>query len=155
MIYNPHLYLNNFNLDPKEELTGYINGEKASDLEERSARALAKLEIPFDFRSRISPMSGLTDAHENIMGEVEIDFLCMYYGKIYPINIQGEISHFFASWQRTRDEQKEAKINKALEPYKAHPLILLPYWRLSTQILADQTFRLGFGNGWAVKFYED
>ncbi|MFA6271341.1 MAG: hypothetical protein WC657_09145 [Candidatus Paceibacterota bacterium] len=155
MIYNPHLYLTNFNLDPKEELTGYVSGQKASDLEERSARALTKLEIDYTFRARISPLSGLTEAHENIVGEVEIDFLCMYYGKIYPVNIQGEISHFYASWQRVEDDEKEAKINKALEPYKAHPLVLLPYWRLSTQLLANQTFRLGFTSGWLTKFYED
>lgn len=138
-----------------EQLTGMVNGQAASDLEERVAIALSKLQIPFQFRARINPLVGLTEERQNVVGEVEIDFLCDFLGRLYPINVDGEISHFFMASQRTKDEQKTAKINAALKVYNAHPLIRLPYTILQTQEEADRTIKYGFLNGFPQAYYEE
>lgn len=140
-------------VDARESLTGKVNGEDASDIEERSARALSKLQIPFSFRARINPLVGITQERQNIVGEVEIDFLAEYLGKLYPINIAGEISHFFTASQQIRDAFKEAKINAALTAMNAHPLIVVPFVNLKTQEEADRLFRYGFMNGFPQEMF--
>ena len=140
-------------LDTRESLTGKVNGEDASDIEERAARALSKLQIPFSFRARINPLAGVTQERQNIIGEVEIDFLADYYSKLYPINIAGEISHFFTKAQAVKDERKEIKINTALAPLNAHPLIVIPFVHLTDQESADRLIRYGFMNGWPQEMF--
>lgn len=140
-------------VNANEVLTGFVNGQKASDIEERFAVALMKLQIPFTFRARINPLVGLTEDRENIIGEVEIDFMCEYLGRIYVFNIQGEISHFFTASQQIVDQKKEAKIDAALKVYNAHPLIKIPFTLLRTQEQADRLARSGFMNGWPQQSY--
>src|SRR5688572_10238015 len=58
----------------QEIITGQINGEKASDLEERVANSLSKFEIPFEFRARITSQAlgrqRLTSSRANVRGEI-------------------------------------------------------------------------------------
>jgi len=134
--------------DPSETLTGTVQGKKASDIEERWARAVQKLpDWSYGFRQRISPLthkvSGLI---RNLPLELEIDFLMQRGEQIIPILIQGEIGHFYAAWQRTVDEQKKVAIDQALQAYNAQPTLWIPsntndLWRLSTQAFADQYAR--------------
>ena len=140
-------------VDAEESLSGKVMGKDASDIEERSAMALSKLQIPYTFRARINPLIGITEERQNIIGEVEIDFLCDYFGKLYPINIAGEISHFFTAAQQTRDMKKEAKINAALAAFNAHPLVVVPFTQLKTQAETDRLFRYGFMNGFPQEMF--
>ena len=81
-----------------EALTGAVQGKKASDIEERSARAID--EIPdwsYTFLVRISPLTGrLTQTFRNLAGEYEIDFMASRGNELLPILIDGEVSHFLA-----------------------------------------------------------
>ena len=67
--------------DNDEHLTGFIGDMQASDLEERYFRALAKYEIPSQFRVRITPLLNgrkrLTTNFANVRGEVEIDHIAV------------------------------------------------------------------------------
>lgn len=142
-------------VNQEESLSGLVQRKPASDIEERTAISLSKMQIPFTFQARINPLAGLTEMKENLPGEVEIDFLTEYLGRLYPLNIQGEISHFFAAWQRDRDVKKKIRIDSALSAYKAHELILVPFTKLRTQDDADRFYRYGFMNGWPSEFYEE
>ena len=133
------------NLYPSETeaLTGLVQEKNASDLEERSARALNKLpDWSYIFRIRISPLTGeLTQSFRNIAGEYEIGFLCTRGSQMRPILVDGEVSHFMAQWQKDVDLEREIIINKALKKYGAHPAVRIPYWELSDQRRADTVFR--------------
>ena len=126
------------NLD--ENLTHVVQGKKASDLEERFAKAVDRLsDWTYEFRVRINPLSHkLTSAVTNLPEELEIDFLCIRGATMIPILIQGEIGHFHTAWQRAIDEQKEASINSVMRNYHALPVMKVPernidLWRLATQ----------------------
>jgi len=134
---------NLFPTDDAENLTGAIDDKPASDIEERASRAIDK--IPgwsYTFRIRISPLTGrLTERFQNIAGEYEIDFLCTRGNEMKPILVDGEVSHFLASWQKVQDEQKETMINAALKKYGAHSVQRIEFWRLADQKRADITLR--------------
>jgi hypothetical protein len=149
---NPPYLRKIYFVNADEVLSGKVHGQSASDLEERSARALTRYEIPFSFRRRISPVEGLTGKKENLLGEVEIDFFTEFRSVIYPININGEIAHYYAAWQKEKDALKEIRINAALVPYRAQPLIIIPFTLLRTQEDTDRLFRWNFLNGWPMKF---
>lgn len=95
----------------KEVLTGFIDGMKASDLEERMNNSFAALKVGATFRQRISSMlSGsrrLQKTMKNLPGEVEIDLL-LDYSPVIPVFIDGQISHFMSYWQRDKDREKVA-----------------------------------------------
>lgn len=126
----------------EEELTGVVQNLKASDIEERSARAIDKTEWQYQFRVRISPLTGgLTDVIRNLPNEFEIDFLASRGKSIQPILIDGEVSHFLAQWQKLQDEIRESTINNSLKQYGALPVVRVPFWELDTQARADRYFR--------------
>ena len=127
----------------KEVLTGIVQEKKASDIEERSAKAIDKLlDWEYTFLVRISPLSGrVTETFRNLPGEFEIDFLCQRGAELFPILIDGEVSHFLAQWQKLQDEEREAVINDSLKKYGALPVVRVPFWEVSTQEKADRYFR--------------
>ena len=126
-----------------EVLTGVIQEKKASDIEERSARAMDKIpEWNYTFLVRISPLTGqLTQTFRNLPGEYEIDFLAVRGNEMASILIDGEVSHFLAQWQKIQDEEREAVINSVLKKYGARPVARVPYYELDTQSRADRLFR--------------
>lgn len=126
-----------------EVLTGVVQNKKASDLEERTARALDKIpDWDYTFLVRISPLTGrLTQAFRNLPGEFEIDFLAQRGHGLFPILIDGEVSHFLASWQKLQDEIRETTINEALKIYGARPVQRVPFYELPDQEHADRYFR--------------
>jgi len=126
-----------------EVLVGFVQDKKASDIEERAARAIDKLlDWNYTFLVRISPLSGrLTETFHNLPGEFEIDFLCQRGAELWPILIDGEVSHFLAEWQKYVDEEREAVINDSLKRYGALPVKRVEYWQLETQEKADRYFR--------------
>lgn len=143
---SPHLYKKVYYENEGEFLSGEINGEDASDIEERFYRALGKRSIPSIYRLRINPLLGLTRTRENIIGELEIDFFCAWMGSLYPILIDGEIAHFAAMWQIEADAQKTVEINNALKEYNALPAMRIPFWKLATQSAADNAVSEIFDN---------
>lgn len=72
--------------DSVEVLDRVVRGQKASDIEERLARALDKNGVGFDFqRSFLSP--------RNTQGEYRLDFLVEFDGLSYAIQPDGEYAH--------------------------------------------------------------
>lgn len=124
-----------------ETFTGQVQGKKASDLEERFARALQKRGISFTFRLRLSPLFGLTEVMRNDPGEIEIDMLAQHRGELVPIQIDGQIAHFYAAWQRDVDMAKDASVNHALEAYGARKVIRLKYDQIWTSKQCDNVVR--------------
>lgn len=129
----------------KEVLTGIVQGMKASDLEERVARALGRLEIPFQFRARISSAAlgqrRLTTKFANIRGEIEVDMLCQRDGLVTPIFVDGQIAHYFTPYQAEVDKTKTDATNEFGARLGWKPSVRLPFWRLTSQDLADRTVR--------------
>jgi len=74
------------NGDEPEVLAGEVMGMKASAPEERMARALGKVQAPFEFRYTLGAPRGLP-------GWFEIDFLVEKNGMVYPIEIDTEFTH--------------------------------------------------------------
>ena len=133
-----------------EVFTGSVQGMKASDIEERFARSLSKLEIAFMFRYRISSfLTGnqyLTQRRQNEKGEVEIDFLIE--GKP-PIFIDGQIGHFYTEWQADEDVIKSNITDEFMSTLGFPPSVRIPFWKLATQEMSDQTAR-EFSGDWVA-----
>jgi len=128
--------------NPGEVLTGEVQNKRATDIEERAARAIDKTDWDYRFRVRISPQAGgLTEEWQNLPGEYEIDFLLYRGNTIWPILIDGEVSHFLALWQKVQDEQRESVINAALRKYGATPVKRVEFWWLADQAKANRFFR--------------
>jgi hypothetical protein len=129
----------------QEVLSGEINGDKASDLEERSARSMSKMNIPIEFRVRITSEAlgnqRLTKSRANIKGEIEIDFLAEYNGQVTPIFVDGEIAHFMTPHQADIDKQKADLANEFGERFGWRPAVRVPFWKLIDQDMADRTYR--------------
>lgn len=121
---------------PKETFTKVIQGKKASDLEERFARALDKLGYGYTFRYQISQFGG-SENLVNTTGTVEVDFLVSKNGLLQPVQVDGEIAHYKAAWQREKDAQKDLKANEFFQQYGALPLVRIPFWDLDTQDRAN------------------
>lgn len=136
---SPRVFFGN----PDETLTGVVQSIKASDIEERSARALDKLaEWKYYFRWRIDPITGrLSPQFSNLAGEVEIDFVTVRGTEVKAILVDGEISHFMALWQRVQDEEKTEKINEYMRKIGQGDAVRVPFWKLSTQEQADRYYR--------------
>jgi len=129
----------------QEQLTGQINDMHASDLEERSFRSLNKLEIPSQFRVRITSealgQQRLTHTFANIRGEVEIDFLCEHNGQTTPVFVDGSIAHFQTAYQADVDKAKADLTNEFGKQFGWREAVRVPFWKLIDQDMADRTYR--------------
>jgi hypothetical protein len=138
----------------QETFSGLVQGIKASDLEERTARSLSKMELGFEFRFRISSaLQGkqkLSRQFLNDTGEVEIDFIVSANGGTTPIFIDGQIGHFFTDYQADKDAVKTNVTNEFGESMGWRPSVRVPFWKLTDQDLADKTFREMFSGEYVV-----
>ena len=114
-------------INDAEMLVGEIQGMRASDLEERFARALDKAGLEYEFRAPFI-------AGRNLPGEIEVDFL-VQDGAPQPIQIDGAFTHKSAE-QREEDAVKDAILNAHLSGW-ALPVIRLPDTRLDNQAEAN------------------
>ena len=115
-----------------ETFVGEINGLPASDLEERSARSIAKLGGSYEFRVPFV-------AGRNLPGEAELDFMVDYNGVYQPAQVDGGFSHKAAA-QKAEDAVKDAVIDAILgDGYL--PVVRIPGDKLQTQADSDQTWR--------------
>lgn len=128
-----------------EILTGFVNGLKASDLEERYAKALHKYDRGFEFRYRISSalvgQQRLTQQFRNVEGEVEIDFIVFDGYKTIPVFIDGQIGHYFTPDQADQDAEKTNLTNAFGQTQGWQPSVRVPYWDLYDQDVTDRTVR--------------
>jgi hypothetical protein len=129
----------------QEQLSGVVQGIKASDLEERVARALDTMEIPYQFRARITSQAlgrrKLTRQFANIQGEVEIDFLCNDGGLSTPIFVDGQIAHHMTAWQADIDQEKTDVTHEFGRGFGWKEAVRLPFWELNDQEMTDRTVR--------------
>ena len=85
--------------DTKESLTGLVQDQSATDIEERFARALNKYDISYDFQvSKLAPY--------NTPGEYRLDFLVDAPWGLIPVAIDGEYAHKSAA-QKATDQLKD------------------------------------------------
>lgn len=111
----------------EEGLTGWVNGLRASDLEERWARALRakNLKFIFHFQTRI-PGRGYKN---------DIDFVVNDDFKRVAIEVFGPLSHEGEGNMR-RDEVRISELNPVLASQGIESIIVVWYWEISTPELA-------------------
>lgn len=130
---------------PKEQFVGQIQGNKASDLEERWQRGLDKLEAGYQFRVRITSQAlgnqKLTRTFANVSGEVEIDFLVEIRGQTTPIFIDGQIGHYFTPYQAEEDRLKTEITDEFGRQMGWRPSVRIPFWEIKNQDDADRRTR--------------
>ena len=132
-----------FFLTPEENLTGQIQGQNASDIEERTARAIDKLpEWDYTFQVALNPITGyLSPEKTHLVGEVEIDFLLKRGNELKAILVDGEIGHFYAAWQKVADEAKTEKVNDFMKKINQGEAKRVEFWWLADQEAADRYYR--------------
>lgn len=123
--------------DDPNPLTGYVNGIKATNIEERFARALRQRDLHFRFQVRFPTATSLP-GHERI-----VDFV-IYYGLRYPVEVDGEMSHS-TSAQLGADAVREALLNEVFRWKGMPPLRRVKWWQLETQVMADAAVSRLFG----------
>lgn len=89
-----------------EGFVGELQGYKASDIEERFARALDKRRLGYAFRT-------VYFGKRNQTGSVELDFEVSEGGLMYPIQIDGSFAHKSGA-QRDEDRMKDAMLDNVL-----------------------------------------
>jgi len=119
-----------------EGLTGIVAGQKATDIEERLARALDKHPATerYDFQDSYR-------APRNVPGELRPDFIVYLSGATpQPLQPDGEYAHRSAE-QRESDRVKDALLDEILKGTGALPTIRIPGLLLDTQDEADRWVR--------------
>lgn len=118
-----------------EVLSGYIQGAKASDIEERFARALSKEKSVDGYSFRYPVISP-----RNMPGQLEIDFVVQCGGYVYPFQVDGEIAHK-GYGKKQDDARKDILVNQYMKKYSAFPVKRIDGELLSTQERADKIVR--------------
>lgn len=118
-----------YNEQYDEGLTGYVHGSKASDLEERLARALDKRGLDYAFQVSIYTAYSLPDE------EKKVDFVIE--GRL-PVEPLGFIGHFLTIGQRAKDRMRELQLNEAFERIGLMPLTSVHFSKLGSQERADE-----------------
>ena len=118
----------------QEGLSGSVMGKKASDLEERFAKALNKLKNIQGYR-----FDTIIDTPYQIPGQsYQVDFVVSQYSSTHFIEIDGEFTHKTAEQKSddfARDQILGSFLNKTWPG--AQPIVRVEGWRLSTQFDAD------------------
>lgn len=126
-------------------LTATVQGQKASDLEERFARALSKLNRNFIFQYVIPAYDGAPIA--NLPGEVHLDFLDVTdIPRPYAVD---DVSFIHKGAEALADDmQDDIRTNAFFSQYGGAPVKRVPGNYLQTQEMADAYVRtLVLGEG--------
>jgi hypothetical protein len=118
-------------------LTGFVNGKRASNLEERFARGLHSAKLSFIFQYKV-PVAGTLPGKEKV-----VDFL-VERGLRYPVEIDGLIAHHTTA-QKGQDVVREILINHAFIQRGILPIRRVKWWQLETQEMANRVVRELFG----------
>jgi hypothetical protein len=122
-----------------EVLTGVINGEACSDLEERFAVALNnnKRVDTFEFQPSFIAL-------RNMPGEIRPDFIVYSGGMLHPIFVDGEFVHQSAE-QQAQDRMNDAILDERLAGSGAVPARHVSGKFLQTPEDAEREVREIFG----------
>ena len=112
-----------------EGLTGFVNAEPASEIEERFTRALRKTNYSFDFQYEVNTSFSLP--HQQRF----IDFV-VYLPPPMPIEIDGGIAHKTIE-DKEADRIRDATIDDALRNFGFVPIERIDGDKLLTQEDAD------------------
>jgi hypothetical protein len=118
--------------DEGEVLSGQIQGQAASDIEERCARALDKDDRIFGYTFREAVIS-----RRNLPGQLEVDFVVYSGSLIYPIQVDGEFAHK-GTGKKAEDALKDAMVNNYFKQYGAQPVLRIDGDKLADQSSADK-----------------
>lgn len=110
-------------------LSGYVNGVRATNIEERFARALKKHGLRYRFQVRFATAVSLPD-HERV-----VDFV-VYHGLRYPVEVDGEYAHS-TNAREAADAIREELLNEVFRWRSMPPLRRVKWWQLETQAQAD------------------
>jgi hypothetical protein len=118
-----------------EGLTGLVQGMKASDLEERFARAMAKDNrvMGYTFRQAVI-------APRNMPGQLEVDFVVQVGPIIRPIQIDGDFTHKGDN-KKQSDKVKDILVDNYFHKFGYQPVQRINGNFLSTQKDADRLVR--------------
>jgi len=119
--------------DDPRPLTGYVNGVKATDIEERFARALRKHGLRYRFQVRFETVQSLP-------GRARVVDFVVYHGLRYPVEVDGEIAHSTGA-QEAADRLREELLNEVFRWRCMPPLQRVKWWQLETQGQADAVVR--------------
>ncbi len=118
-----------------EALTGWVNGLKASDLEERLARAFRSKNLDFIFQYNLFIQGR---KYKNT-----IDFLVNVGLSRFAIEVYGEYTHESQA-DREADAQREAELNITLQKDGIENIIVVWHWEIpdaeSAEIKVDELF---------------
>lgn len=127
-----------------EVLTGYIGNDKASDLEERSARSLDASKVIFNFRVQFIPSSPpiviSNKLGRNQLGSIEADFIFERDSVLTAVQVDGEFAHKTAE-QIEGDRLKDAKLKNIMYQLGGGSVIRVPHFWLETQDQCDNTWK--------------
>lgn len=134
----PPIYRARVRLSPNvENLTGFVRGFRASDIEERFANALRLYDIPYWFQYSVQTQISLPDQDRRL------DFVVFYSpAMIYPVEIYGERWHASAGDQMrdlARREEIDARGREFSPPWQ--PVQVVWGKELATQSMANQKVR--------------
>jgi hypothetical protein len=114
-----------------------VQGQRASDIEERFARALESDRRVEGYIFQPSFIEG-----RNMPGEIRPDFL-VYTMFRWPVQIDGDYFHKTAA-QRAEDKEKDARLNEFLRGSGYMPVERVPGSELQTMEQAKETVRRMF-----------
>jgi hypothetical protein len=117
------------NLGVEENLTGWVNGKNASDIEERFAKALRAKRVDFKFRVDVRTAISIPGRDR------EIDFLIDLGGRWRAVEVDGEIGHKNMG-QKSRDVVREIYINESLRKEGILPIARVHWRKLQNQEMA-------------------
>lgn len=95
---------------PVETLSGFVQGKKASDLEERLANSLVGAGLKFRFQYLVDTAHTLPDQAKNV------DFVVFNAGRVYPIEVYGSYFHSSAG-DRLHDQVRERELDDKFEQF--------------------------------------
>ena len=98
-----------------EHLDVQVQGKRASDIEERLARAMNQSEGVEGYRFQVSYFAG-----HNLPGEYRLDFLVEADGQEFAVNPDGEFAHKSAE-QKARDRLQDERLSDQLAGDLAAP----------------------------------
>ncbi len=107
----------------EEGLTGWVNGLRASDLEERIARAFRTKRLNFEFHHRVR-MEGRV--YKN-----DIDFIVNTDFVRQAIEVFGPFTHDSES-NKQKDAARIAELNPVLQKEGIEPIIIIWHWEITT-----------------------
>lgn len=117
-----------------EILTGFINGRKASELEERFANSLRSVGLGFYFQWIMNTEYTLPDQAKNV------DFIVYVGNRVYPVEIYGSYFHSSAG-DRLHDANRERELNREFDKFGWERLTIIWDYELFDQTQADNTVR--------------